>query len=109
MAIALIMWVAAAVATTWKGSQLARMPRDRGLQTVTICTFLVLLALTAQLAVTMPGLGEQFPQQTPVLVEFVLLTFFFATLLGLLHSTTPGTTATGGYFEIVLALRSALA
>lgn len=104
MAIALIMWVAAAVATTWKGSQLARMPRDRGLQTVTICTFLVLLALTAQLAVTMPGLGEQFPQQTPVLVEFVLLTFFFATLLGLLHSTTPGTTATGGYFEIVLAL-----
>lgn len=101
---ALIMWAAAATATTWKGSQLARMPRDRGLQIVTICTVLVLTALTAQLAVSIPSVGEQFPRGTPILIEFVLLTFFFATLLVLLRSTTPGTTRGRDYFEIALSL-----
>lgn len=104
MAVALIMWLAAAVAATWKGTQLLRVPGDRGLQIVTICTFLVLAALTAQLAVTLPSLGEHFPRQTPVLVEFVLLTLFFAALLGLLHSTGPAPAARRGYVEIVLAL-----
>jgi hypothetical protein len=81
------------------------MPRDRGLQIVTICTVLVLFALTAQLAVTIPGLAEQFPRQTPVLIEFILLTSFFALLLGLLHSTVaPAEAGVRGYFEIGLAL-----
>lgn len=102
--VALIMWSAAAAATAWKGSQLARMPRDRGLQIVTTCAFLVLLALTAQLAVTIPSLGERFPRQTPILVEFILLTFFFATLLVLLRSTTPGATRGRDYFEVALSI-----
>jgi hypothetical protein len=80
-----IMWCAAAIAAAWKGSQLARVPRDRGLRIVTTCTVLVLAALTAQLVVTLPG--THFPQQTPVLVEFILLNFFFVLLLGLLRTT----------------------
>lgn len=104
MAVALMMWLAAAGAATWKGTQLLRVPRDRGLQIVTICTFLVLAALTAQLAVTLPSLDEHFPRQTPVLVEFVLLTVFFAGLLGLLHSTGTAPAARRGYVEIALAL-----
>lgn len=80
-----IMWCAAAMAAIWKGSQLIRVPRDRGLQIVTTCTVLVLLALTAQLAVALAG--NHFPRQTPVLVEFILLNFFFVLLLSLLRTT----------------------
>ncbi|MFI1920339.1 MAB_1171c family putative transporter [Nocardia sp. NPDC020380] len=88
-----IMWCAAAIAAAWKGSQLAGMPRDRGLQIVTTCTVLVLAALTAQLVVALPG--TRFPRQTPVLIEFILLNFFFVLLLGLLRTT-------GGRFDLSL-------
>lgn len=105
MIVALIMWAAAAAAAVWKCTQLARMPRDRGLQIVTACTVLVLIALTAQLVVTIPGLAERFPSQTPVLIEFVLLNSFFALLLGLLHTRiAPSRAGVRGYLEIGLAL-----
>ncbi|GAA3437885.1 hypothetical protein GCM10018954_074990 [Kutzneria kofuensis] len=97
-----IMWCAAAVAAVWKGSQLARVPRDRGLQIVTTCTVLVLVALTAQLVVALPG--THFPQQTPVLVEFILLNFFFVLLLGLLRTSGARFGISRGPFLADLAL-----
>ncbi|WP_020502034.1 MAB_1171c family putative transporter [Sciscionella marina] len=105
MVAALIMWCAALAAAVWKGSQLARMPRDRGLLIVTICTVLVVAALTAQLMVSIPVLAGSFPRQAPVLIEFVLLTLFFALLLGLLRSVRASpTSGARGYVELGVAL-----
>jgi hypothetical protein len=97
-----IMWCAAAIAAVWKGSQLVRVPRDRGLQIVTTCTVLVLAALTAQLVVSVAG--AQFPRQAPVLVEFILLNFFFVLLLGLLRTTGTWSDISRGPFFVDLGL-----
>ncbi|WP_031465845.1 MAB_1171c family putative transporter [Sciscionella sediminilitoris] len=110
MVAALVMWCAALAAAVWKGSQLARMPRDRGLLIVTVCTFLVVAALTAQLMVSIPALAGGFPRQTPVLIEFVLLTFFFALLLGLLRSVRASSASGArGYVELGVALAVSVA
>ncbi|MDA3644405.1 hypothetical protein LZ318_30665 [Saccharopolyspora indica] len=101
----ILMWSAATIAAAWKLSQLARAPHDRGLRVVTICTFLVFVALSAQLAVTIPGVADEAPAQSPKLIQNVILTFFFALLIVLLQSSaTPTTVGTRGWFEIVIAV-----
>ncbi|NYH77131.1 hypothetical protein FHR84_000445 [Actinopolyspora biskrensis] len=101
----LLMWTAAVIAAVWKTSQLIRLPNDRGLRVVTLCTVLVAVALSAQLAVSIPGLAGIFPSHSPKLLQNVLLTFFFALLIVLLRSNLAPTTATRqGYGEIALAV-----
>ncbi len=101
----LLMWAASAIAAVWKTSQLARAPRDNGLRVVTICTLLVFVALTAQLAATAPGTSDIFPSQSPKLVQNVILTFFFAMLIVLLQSSADRSKLRSrGYIEIVVAL-----
>ena len=100
-----LMWLASAGAAAWKGTQLVRVPADRGLRLITACVVLVFLALSAQLAATLPGLAERFPAQSPKLLQNALLTLFFALLLVLLHSVSaPGTAVRRGYREVGLAL-----
>lgn len=101
----LLMWLASAAAAVWKGTQLIRVPSDRGLRVITVCVLLVFLALTAQLGASLPGLAEWFPAQSPKLIQNTLLTLFFALLLVLLHSmSTPETAVRRGYREIGLAV-----
>lgn len=101
----LLMWAASAIAAGWKLSQLVRVPRDVGLRVVTACVVLVFLALSAQLVVTIPGLAEQFPSQTPKLLQNVLLTVFFALLLVLLQSSlAPDKLGSRGSVELALAV-----
>ncbi|WP_243795027.1 MAB_1171c family putative transporter [Saccharopolyspora gloriosae] len=101
----LLMWAAAAIAALWKLSQIARAPRDKGLHAVTICTVLVVLALTAQLAGHLPTFAAALPAGFPKLAQNTLLTVFFALLIVLLHgSVSPQLAARRGYREIGLAL-----
>lgn len=103
----LLMWLASAGAAVWKGTQLIRVPTDRGLRVITMCVVLVFLALSAQLAATLPGLAQQFPAQSPKLIQNTLLTLFFALLLVLLHSVSSRETAVRrGYREIAFAVAS---
>lgn len=101
----LAMWGAAAGASGWKISQLIRVPVDRGLRVITACTFLVFLALTAQLAAdpgsAMPAVSSQLPK----LFQNVVLTFFFALLIVLLESVVDSRgAASRGLIEIAIAL-----
>lgn len=99
------MWGAAAGASAWKGSQLARVPGDRGLRVITLCTSLVFIALSAQLAAGAEGLFQTVPSQLPKLFQNVVLTFFFALLIILLQSLAdPSATASRGLGEIAVAL-----
>ncbi|GAB3680861.1 MAB_1171c family putative transporter [Saccharopolyspora tripterygii] len=101
----LLMWAAATIAAIWKLSQLIRAPHDRGLRVVTMCTVLVLVALSAQLAVSIPPVAEFFPSQSPKLIQNVILTFFFALLLVLLHSSVaPSAVGSRGWLEVMFAL-----
>ncbi|SFE21840.1 hypothetical protein SAMN04487819_109177 [Actinopolyspora alba] len=100
----LLMWAAAVIAAAWKLSQLIRLPHDRGLRVVTLCTVLVAVALSTQLAVSIPGLAGMFPSQSPKLLQNVLLTFFFALLIVLLRSALlPNVAVWRSYVEIALA------
>lgn len=102
-----LMWAASAAAAVWKVSQLARVPQDKGLRVVTVCTLLVFVALTAQLAVTVPvpALPGWLPSQSSKLIQNEVLTFFFALLIVLLRSTlSPASEGTRGYVEIWIAL-----
>lgn len=80
------MWCASAVASAWKGSQLVRLPEDKGLRVITACSALVLLALTAQLAAGSDSAARTTSDQLPKLFQNVVLTFFFALLIILLQS-----------------------
>lgn len=101
----LLMWTAATIATAWKLSQFVRAPRDTGLRIVTVCTALVFLALSAQLATSLPAVAEFFPSQSPKLIQNVILTFFFALLIVLLHTiAAPELVGPRGWFEIALAV-----
>ncbi|MEU6131353.1 MAB_1171c family putative transporter [Saccharopolyspora sp. NPDC047091] len=101
----LLMWAAAVIAALWKLSQIARAPRDKGLHAVTICTVLVVLALTAQLAGHLPAFAAVLPAGFPKLAQNTLLTVFFALLIVVLHgSVAPHRAARRGYQEIGLAL-----
>ncbi|SED26872.1 hypothetical protein SAMN04489727_7168 [Amycolatopsis tolypomycina] len=100
----LAMWGAAAGASGWKISQLIRVPVDRDLRVITACTFLVFLALTAQLAAdpasALPGASSQLPK----LLQNVVLTFFFALLIILLESIVDSRgVASRGMVEIGIA------
>ncbi|GAB3288968.1 MAB_1171c family putative transporter [Parasphingorhabdus pacifica] len=100
-----LMWAAATIAAVWKLSQLIRAPHDKGLRVVTICTVLVFIALSAQLAVSIPAMAEFFPSQSPKLIQNVILTFFFALLIVLLQSSVaPSAVGSRGWLEIGLAL-----
>ncbi|MFG1645531.1 MAB_1171c family putative transporter [Amycolatopsis sp. NPDC049252] len=101
----LAMWGAAAGASGWKISQLVRVPFDRGLRVITACTFLVFVALTAQLA-TDPGSALPATSgQLPKLFQNVMLTFFFALLIVLLESIVDSRdVASRGLIEIAIAL-----
>lgn len=78
----LIVAVAALLTAGWKVSQFLRAPGDRELQVVTTCTIFVAVALVAQyiaaLYHTAGGIGT--------LIQFVLVTWFFALLIFLLQS-----------------------
>ncbi len=101
----LLMWAAATIAAIWKLSQLIRAPHDKGLRVVTMCTVLVFIALSAQLAVSIPAVAELFPSQSPKLIQNVILTFFFALLLVLLQSSVaPSAVGSRGWLEVALAL-----
>ncbi|GAB3497098.1 MAB_1171c family putative transporter [Amycolatopsis cihanbeyliensis] len=103
--LSILVWAAAGIAAGWKLSQLVRAPRDRGLLVVTACTVLVFIALSAQLAANVPALSGLFPSQSPKLIQNVVLTFFFALLITLLHSVvSPATTGSRGAVEVPLAL-----
>ncbi|MEY8042338.1 MAB_1171c family putative transporter [Saccharopolyspora cebuensis] len=100
----LIMWLAALIAAIWKASQLVRAPQDRGLRVVTLCTLLVVGALSAQLAVSIPDIAEQLPLQIPKLVQNVFLTFFFALLIILLTDVSASSdNARRGWRELGLS------
>lgn len=100
-----LMWAAALIASVWKVSQLARLPHDRQLRLVTACTVLVLVALSAQLAVSIPNISPIFPAQSPKLIQNVLLAMFFALLLVLLQSSvSPADSVRRGYIEVAVAL-----
>jgi hypothetical protein len=101
----LAMWGAAAGAAGWKISQLARVPVDRGLRVITACTFLVFLALTAQLATDAGTALQATSSQLPKLFQNVMLTFFFALLIVLLESIVDSRAAAShGLTEIAIAL-----
>ncbi|WP_439381587.1 MAB_1171c family putative transporter [Amycolatopsis lexingtonensis] len=101
----LAMWGAAAGASGWKVSQLARVPVDRGLRVITACTFLVFLALTAQLAADPGSALPTASGQLPKLFQNVVLTFFFALLIVLLESIVDsGDVATRGLIELAIAV-----
>ncbi|RSD16332.1 MAB_1171c family putative transporter [Amycolatopsis eburnea] len=101
----LAMWGAAAGASGWKISQLIRVPVDRGLRVITACTFLVFLALTAQLAADPSSALSAASRQLPKLFQNVVLTFFFALLIVLLESIVDSRGgASQGTIEIAIAL-----
>lgn len=101
----LLMWTAATIAAAWKLSQLLRAPHDTGLRIVTTCTVLVFIALSAQLAVSLPTLAEFLPNQSPKLIQNVALTCFFALLLVLLQTTAaPARIGSHGALDITLAV-----
>ncbi|MCF7552572.1 MAB_1171c family putative transporter [Pseudonocardia sp. WMMC193] len=88
----LIMWSVATVAAGWKISQVLRVPEDRYLRAVAMCTVFVFIALTAQLATGLPVnmLGPSLPK----LVQNVVLTFFFALLIIVLQAAISAPRAT---------------
>lgn len=101
----LLMWAAATSAAVWKTSQVARHPHDRGLRLVAAATLLVFVALSAQLVVNVPGLGEHLPGQLSKLAQNVVLTAFFTLLIVLLRSNLVVEQLTRrSYLEIALAL-----
>ncbi|UOX88388.1 hypothetical protein MUY14_43040 [Amycolatopsis sp. FBCC-B4732] len=101
----LAMWGAAAGASSWKISQLVRVPADRGLQVITACTFLVFLALTAQLAADPGSALPASSGQLPKLFQNVVLTFFFSLLIVLLESIVDSRdVASRGLIEMAIAL-----
>jgi hypothetical protein len=106
----LAMWGAAAGASGWKISQLVRVPVDRGLRVITACTFLVFLALTAQLATDSGSALQTTSSQLPKLFQNVVLTFFFALLIVLLESIVDSdATASRGLIEIAIAVAASCA
>lgn len=101
----LSMWAAAAGASGWKISQLVRVPSDRGLRVITACTFLVFLALTAQLATDSGSALRETSSHLPKLFQNVMLTFFFALLIVLLESIVDSRVAASqGLIEITIAV-----
>lgn len=84
-----LMWLAAVVAAGWKVSQLIRVPRDTGLRVVTLCLLLVVVALSAQLAVGIPELDRFLPANSAKLVQNVVLVFCFALVIVLLQTAVP--------------------
>ncbi|MCE3555517.1 hypothetical protein LWC33_29235 [Pseudonocardia sp. RS11V-5] len=89
------------IATVWKISQVIRVPDDRYLRAVTACTVFVFIALSAQLATSLPIniLGPYLPK----LVQNVVLTFFFALLLIVLQaSVSPYRAARRARGEVLL-------
>lgn len=101
----LVMWLAATSAAAWKTAQLVRHPHERGLRLVTAATLLVFVALSAQLVVNVPGLGDHLPGQLSKLVQNVVLTAFFALLIVLLRSYAVVEQLTRrSYLDIALAL-----
>ncbi|WP_246127431.1 MAB_1171c family putative transporter [Amycolatopsis rhizosphaerae] len=104
------MWLAATIAALWKISQLARAPHDKGLRAVTACTVLVLIALSAQLVVSVPGVAGRVSHGLPKLIQNVILTFFFALLIVLLQAAiAPARAGMRGYTEVGLALLTSVA
>ncbi|WP_184729168.1 MAB_1171c family putative transporter [Saccharopolyspora phatthalungensis] len=100
-----LMWAASAIAAVWKIAQLVRAPQDKGLRVVAVCTVLVFIALSAQLAISVPVMSGLFPEQSPKLIQNVILTFFFALLIVLLQSAaSPETVGSRGRIEVALAL-----
>lgn len=101
----LLMWAAATIAALWKLSQLVRAPHDKGLRIVTLCTVLVFIALSTQLAVSVSAVAEFLPSRSPKLIQNVILTFFFALLLVLLQSSvSTSLVGSRGSLEVVLAV-----
>src|SRR2546430_51045 len=100
-----LMWAASAIAAVWKISQLVRAPQDKGLRVVAVCTVLVFIALSAQLAVSVPVMSRLSREHSPNLIQNVFLAFFFALLFFLPQSPAPPEAGgSRGRIEVALPL-----